>query len=142
MRNYVRALLSASYKVEAVADGAQALVAARRHRPELVLCDVMMPNLNGFELLQALRADPQLSEVPVVMLSARAGEEARIEGLEAGADDYVVKPFHARELLARVGATLELAALRRESMQRFRAYVQASSDIVFRMNADWSEVTR
>lgn len=142
MRNYVRALLSASYKVEAVADGAQALEAARRHRPDLVLCDVMMPNLNGFELLQALRADPQLSEVPVVMLSARAGEEARIEGLEAGADDYVVKPFHARELLARVGATLELAALRRESMQRFRAYVQASSDIVFRMNADWSEVTR
>ncbi|HEY0963721.1 MAG TPA: ATP-binding protein [Pseudomonadales bacterium] len=116
MRGYVRELLSGAYRVEAVADGQEALAAARREAPDLVLCDVMMPNLDGFGLLRALRAEPELAEVPVVMLSARAGDEARIEGFERGADDYVVKPFHARELLARVGALLELTALRRGAL--------------------------
>jgi signal transduction histidine kinase len=140
MRTYVRDLFSPMYDVEAVADGAQALEAARRTRPDLILCDVMMPQLDGFELLKAVRADPGLCDIPVVMLSARAGEEARIEGLGAGADDYIVKPFHARELLARVGAILELTAVRRESDERFRAYVQATSDVVYRMSADWKEL--
>ena len=117
MRSYVRDLLAAQYEVEAVGDGAQALQAARRQRPDLVLADVMMPKLDGFELLQALRADGELYDVPVIMLSARAGEEARVEGLGAGADDYIAKPFHARELLARIGALLELTALRREGME-------------------------
>ncbi|MGV3593330.1 MAG: ATP-binding protein [Gammaproteobacteria bacterium] len=116
MRHYVRELLSGAYRVEAVADGVEALAAARREIPDLVLCDVMMPNLDGFGLLKALRVEPALAEVPVVMLSARAGDEARIEGFERGADDYVVKPFHARELLARVGALLELTTLRRVAL--------------------------
>lgn len=140
MRTYVRELLSSLYQVEAVADGAQALDAARRSRPDLILCDVMMPKLDGFELLKTLRSDRTLRDIPVIMVSARAGEEARIEGLGAGADDYIVKPFHARELLARVGALLELTEARRESEARFRAYVQATSDVVYRMNADWSEM--
>ena len=140
MRMYVRQLLSPLYQVEAVADGAQALDAARRMRPDLILCDVMMPTLDGFELLKALRGDPGLSDIPVILLSARAGEESRIEGLGAGADDYIVKPFHARELLARIGAILELTHARRESEERFRAYVQATSDVVYRMNADWTEM--
>ena len=141
MRDYVRALLAPCYVVEAVGDGRLALEAAYRNRPDLVLCDVMMPGLDGFKLLQAMRSDSQLKEIPIILVSARAGEESRVEGLEAGADDYIVKPFHSRELLARVGAMLELVSLRRESAQRFRAYVQASSDIVFRMSADWNEVT-
>jgi signal transduction histidine kinase len=140
MRNYVRELLGSRYQVDTVPDGAQALEAARRARPELIITDVMMPKIGGFELLRELRADPGLKEVPVIMLSARAGEESRIEGLGAGADDYVVKPFHARELLARVGAMLELTALRRESEERFRAFIRATSDVVYRMNADWSEM--
>jgi signal transduction histidine kinase len=107
MRAYVRDLLGAHYDVELVIDGERALEAARRSRPDLILSDVMMPRLDGFGLLQALRADPSLQDIPVILLSARAGEESRIEGLGAGADDYIVKPFHAREFLARIGALLE-----------------------------------
>lgn len=90
MRAYVRKLLVCHYEVEAVADGVAALEAARLRRPGLVLTDVMMPNLDGFGLLRALRSDPVLRTTPVILLSARAGEEARLEGLEAGADDYLI----------------------------------------------------
>jgi signal transduction histidine kinase/DNA-binding response OmpR family regulator len=120
MRDYVRRLLAERYEVVAVADGQAALEMARRRRPDLVLSDVMMPRLDGFGLLQALRADPDLREVPIVLLSARAGEEAKIEGLEFGADDYLVKPFSARELVARVAANLELARIRRKSAETLR----------------------
>jgi PAS domain S-box-containing protein len=115
MRDYLRRLLSAGYDVEAVAEGLAALEAARRRRPDLILADVMMPRLDGFGLLRTLRADRELRDVPVILLSARAGEEASVEGLEAGADDYLIKPFSARELLARVRANLDLAALRRHA---------------------------
>jgi CheY-like chemotaxis protein len=84
MRGYMRELLAPYYDVEALADGEQALAAARRERPDLILSDVMMPRLDGFGLLATIRADPSLGSVPVVLLSARAGEEARIEGLDAG----------------------------------------------------------
>jgi signal transduction histidine kinase len=116
MRNYVRRLLVAEgYQVEAVTDGEAALAAARRELPDLVLSDVMMPRLDGFGLLRALRADPALRDLPVLLLSARAGEEARVEGLDVGADDYLTKPFSARELLARVAGNLRLADSRRQS---------------------------
>ncbi|QEH38459.1 Sensor histidine kinase TmoS [Aquisphaera giovannonii] len=120
MRRYVLRLLSGAYAVEAVADGAAALDAARRRPPDLILSDVMMPRLDGFGLLKALRADPATAAVPVILLSARAGEESRVEGAEAGADDYLVKPFGARELLARVAAQVQLARLRREAQEAFR----------------------
>ena len=112
MREYVTRLLRRHWRVEALADGAAALEAAQREPPDLVLTDVMMPGLGGFGLLRALRADARTRHVPIIMLSARAGEEARVEGLEAGADDYVIKPFSARELIARVRANLELAHAR------------------------------
>jgi PAS domain S-box-containing protein len=121
MRDYVRRLLSQQYEVEAVSDGVAALSAVRQQIPDLVLTDVMMPNLDGMGLLQALRSDPQTQEIPIILLSARAGEEAQIEGLAAGADDYLTKPFSARELLVRVEATLKLAQLRREAMQQEQA---------------------
>jgi len=117
MREYVKRILARHWTIEAVQDGAAALAAARERAPDLVLTDVMMPEMNGFELLQALRADPRTREIPIILLSARAGEESRVEGLEAGADDYLVKPFSARELTARVGAHLELARLRRETLR-------------------------
>jgi PAS domain S-box-containing protein len=117
MRDYVRRLLSEHYQVEVVKDGQAALEAAWRRRPDLILSDVMMPALDGFGLLQALRNDGKLRDVPVILLSARAGEEAKLEGLEAGANDYLSKPFSARELLARVRANIDMANLRREALR-------------------------
>ena len=147
MRQYVVRLLRAHYRTEAVPDGEAALAAVRERMPDLILTDVMMPRLDGFGLLKALRADPCTSGVPVIMLSARAGEESRIEGMQEGADDYLVKPFSGRELLARVSAHLQMARMRRESTKaiearedQFRALVKASSDVVYRMNADWTEM--
>jgi PAS domain S-box-containing protein len=117
LRAYIVRLLSdGGYEVISVADGEAALAEIRRRRPDLLISDVMMPKLDGFGLLRAVRADPVLGDLPIIMLSARAGEEATVEGLEAGSDDYLTKPFSARELLARVGANLNLARLRRESL--------------------------
>ncbi|HEV8187246.1 MAG TPA: ATP-binding protein, partial [Pyrinomonadaceae bacterium] len=115
MRDYVRRLLAPKYDVVAVADGETALDVARYEEFDLVLSDVMMPKLDGFGLLKALRSDDRTSTMPIILLSARAGEESRVEGMGAGADDYLVKPFSARELLARVEAHLNLQRLRRES---------------------------
>ena len=114
MRDYVRRLLAPRCRVEAVADGAEALRRAMANRPDLVLSDVMMPGLDGFGLLAALRSNATTQTIPVILLSARAGEEASSEGMDAGADDYLVKPFSARELLARVSAHLKLAQVRQE----------------------------
>ncbi len=121
MRGYLRELLEPYYEVEVVADGQEALASARRQPPHLLVSDVMMPRMDGFQLLRALRAEPELGDVPTILLSARAGEEAVIEGLEAMADDYLVKPFSARELLARVGAQLQLSRLRKEAQGREHA---------------------
>ena len=121
MRDYVERLLrGAGYRVQAVADGAAALEAARARIPDLVLSDVMMPRLDGFGLLRGLRAESALRDVPIILLSARAGEEAQMEGLDAGADDYLVKPFSARELLGRVASNLHLARMRRETDAELR----------------------
>ncbi|WP_375757566.1 ATP-binding protein [Corallococcus exercitus] len=114
LRTYITGLLDASLTVETAEDGLAALQAIRERPPDLVLSDVMMPRLGGFGLLRELRADPRLRAIPFVLLSARAGEEASVEGLEAGADDYLVKPFSARELQARVRTQLEMARVRRE----------------------------
>jgi PAS domain S-box-containing protein len=147
MREYLTRLLSAHYSIEAVADGEAALKAAARRMPNLVLSDVMMPRMDGIELLSRLRAEPRTAAVPVILLSACAGEEAKVEGLGAGADDYLIKPFSARELLARVDAHLKIARVRGEAMEglrssdeRYRAFITASSDVVYRMSADWSEM--
>jgi PAS domain S-box-containing protein len=115
MREYVRRLLGARWTVDVVADGRAALDHARADPPDLVLSDVMMPGLDGFGLLRELRGDPRTRDLPIILLSARAGEEARVEGLDAGADDYLVKPFSARELMARVGGALELRRVRRQA---------------------------
>ena len=120
MRDYVSRLLGERFSVQAVADGQAALEAIRAERPELVLSDVMMPRLDGFGLIRALRSDPELNTIPVILLSARAGEEARVVGAEAGADDYLIKPFSARELLARVESHLKLARIRRETEAALR----------------------
>ena len=120
MRQYVVRLLSEHYRSRGRAGRRGGAGGGRSSHPDLILTDVMMPRLDGFGLLRELRADPRTSGLPVIMLSARAGEESRVEGMEAGADDYLVKPFGARELLARVGAHLQINRLRRESEQALR----------------------
>jgi len=113
MREYVTRLLGTDYDVIAVPDGQAALELARTNPPDLVLSDVMMPRLDGISLLKELRADDRTRRLPVILLSARAGEEASIHGLEAGADDYLMKPFTVRELLARVRTHVHLSSQRR-----------------------------
>ncbi|UQA57492.1 ATP-binding protein [Polyangium aurulentum] len=160
MRRYVRRLLEPRYEVEAVPDGIEALAAAQARVPDLVITDVMMPGLDGFGLLRALRDDPRTRTVPVMMLSARAGEASRVEGVEVGADDYLVKPFSPRELLARVGARIELSRLRqqvareterlRESEERFRTMADTAPVSIWvadlsgwceYVNANWRRFT-
>ena len=123
MRAYIQRILEdGGYHVEAVPNGAAALAAVKDGPlPDLVLSDVMMPELDGFALLHALRSDVSTRTVIVILVSARAGEEARREGLAAGADDYIVKPFNACELRARIDGAIALARQRRESSAREQA---------------------
>jgi two-component system, sensor histidine kinase and response regulator len=135
MRAYVRRLLSPHMEVTAAANGREALTSILENPPDLVLSDVMMPVLDGFALLKEIRANPATATLPVILLSARAGEESCVEGVGAGADDYLVKPFSARELLARVSAHLKMSRLRRESME---ALGQANAELR-RLNEDLNQ---
>jgi PAS domain S-box-containing protein len=146
MRAYVKRLLAPHYEVEAVSDGEIALESARNQHPDLILSDIMMPRLGGFGLLEAVRQDQLLKRTPVILLSARAGEESRVGGLDAGADDYLIKPFSARELLARVRSHLAIARVRQQSVemehkQRMDAellasIVASSDDAIISKNLD------
>src|SRR5262249_12022626 len=142
MRDYVRRLLRGRYDVEAVPDGEAALAAARALPPEVVLADVMMPRLDGFELLRGLWADPRTRATPGIPLSARAGEESRVEGLQAGADDYLIKPFSARELLARVDAHVEMNRLRQEASRREQALLADTRAAEQRLAAELAAMNR
>jgi signal transduction histidine kinase len=121
MREYVRRLLmTQGYDVDLAEDGETALALARQAPPDLILTDVMMPKLDGFGVLRGIRSDVALASTPVLMLSARAGEEAKVEALDAAADDYLAKPFAARELLARVNSNIQMAAVRRDAERMLR----------------------
>lgn len=137
MREYlIRLLAGAGYDVTAVSDGQQALDAVYALSPDLVVSDVMMPRLDGLALVAALRTDPRTVAVPVLLLSARAGQEASIEGLRAGADDYLVKPFAAAELLARVNATMQLSRLRNHHARWRTALVDSMQEAFFVCDED------
>lgn len=125
MRGYIERLLSRRYRVLSVSNGEEALDVIRQENVDLLLTDVMMPKLDGFGLVKAIRGDPELSSLPIIVLSARAGEEAKIEGLRQGADEYLIKPFSARELLASVESRLELSNMRRERTLADRALAEA-----------------
>ena len=140
MREYLERLLRPGYAVTTVTDGQAALEAARADPPDIVISDVMMPRLSGLQLVAALRADLRTEEVPVLLLSARAGHEAAIEGLEAGADDYLVKPFSAAELLARVRANVELARLRTHHARWRTALLDSLHEAFFLREDDGSVV--
>jgi PAS domain S-box-containing protein len=128
MRDYVRRLLKEQgYNVITANDGIAALEIIEQRVPDIVLTDIMMPRLDGLGLLQRIRAS-SYKDIPVILLSARAGEEARVEGLNVGADDYLIKPFSARELIARVEACLKLAQLRQESARREHIILERVTD--------------
>ena len=138
LREYVGGILAGRYDVTAVRNGREALAAARNGSFQLIVSDVMMPEMDGFEFLQAVRADERIAATPFIMLSARAGEEAALEGLLEGADDYIVKPFSSDELLARVYAQINAAGIReratrdlRASEERFRTLAASLPYIVF-----------
>ena len=120
LREYVGSILSGRYEIVAVTNGREGIEAARSGTFDLIVSDVMMPEMDGFEFLQAVRADERIATTPFIMLSARAGEESALEGLRSGADDYVVKPFSSEELLARVYAQINAAQIRERATQDLR----------------------
>ncbi|WP_017984523.1 SpoIIE family protein phosphatase [Amycolatopsis methanolica] len=136
LSRFISRMLRPVGRVLLARDGVEGLELARRHRPDLVLSDVMMPRLDGFGLIRALRAEPATKSVPVLFLSARAGVEAAVSGLEAGADDYLPKPFSGAELLARVRANLALSGLRRRESEFRRALFESLREGVFVADSD------
>ncbi|MDT0481043.1 SpoIIE family protein phosphatase [Streptomyces doebereineriae] len=138
MRAYLTQLLQPDYDVLLAADGRAALEMALAQPVEMVLSDVMMPRMDGFELVRALRADPRTARLPIVLLTARAGEEESVQGRHAGADDYLAKPFSARQLLARVRTGLELSRLREQALTETRnqlAVLASLADAGLRLSA-------
>ncbi len=134
LRTYIQRLLEEpGYEVQALANGEQALAEVRASKPDLLITDVMMPGLDGFGLLRAVRGDPGLRDLPVIFLSARAGEEAKVEALDAGVDDYLVKPFSARELMARVSATIAMSRVRREAAETVAAAEARAARVLAQM---------
>jgi len=132
MREYLARLLrTAGHQVTTVTDGQAALAAINAQAPDLVITDVMMPRMSGLDLVAALRADARTAAVPVLLLSARAGQEAAVEGLRAGADDYLVKPFTAVELLARFRSNLEMARFRNRESQFRRTLIDSLQEGFF-----------
>ncbi|NUS88360.1 MAG: SpoIIE family protein phosphatase [Streptomyces sp.] len=129
VRCYLKELLGPDHDVLLVGDGRAALDTALSRPVDLVLTDVMMPRLDGFALVRALRADPRTTRLPIILLTARAGEEATVQGLRAGADDYLAKPFSARQLLARVRANLELSRLRERVLTDSRRHAAALTSL-------------
>lgn len=157
MRMYLQKLLAAHYDIDTVSNGVEALRAIRLRLPDLVVSDVMMPEMDGFALLAELRKDKRTGQLPVLLLSARAGEEACVEGIEAGAVDYLVKPFTAREFLTRVRSHIELAQFRQKlakeseslreavrslasSEERFQFAIRGTNDGVWDWNLETGEL--
>jgi signal transduction histidine kinase len=118
VRGLLEALLGGMWQVSSVGNGEEALMALQDQLPDLILSDVFMPRMDGVSLVRALRAEPRTASIPVILLSGRAGEGETIGGLEAGADDFLVKPFSTRELLVRVQSRMEITAMRRRNAQQ------------------------
>lgn len=118
MKDYLTQLLSPIYQIEVVADAAAALAAANRRVPDLIMIEGMLSESNSFSLLRELRSAQHTRKVPIILLSVLAGEELCIKGLEAGADDYLIRPFPPRELLARIEANLKVVRLWQEAAQQ------------------------
>jgi YesN/AraC family two-component response regulator len=126
MREYIKDSLSGSYVVEEAVNGEQGVRKAEKIIPDLIISDIMMPKMDGNELVRILKNDEKTSHIPIILLTAKAGQENKIEGLETGADDYLTKPFDVRELQARI-----------ENLIKIRKQLQAKYiklDFVFKAN--------
>ncbi|MGB6000688.1 MAG: ATP-binding protein [Thermoanaerobaculia bacterium] len=133
LRTFLASRLSRFYRVETAEDGIAGLDAARRARPDLIVSDIMMPRMDGHEFCRRLRDDPAFANTPIILVTAKTGEEAVVEGLELGADDYVTKPFAMRELEARIAAQLRAKQTERqlhERESRLAAIGQMTSSVV------------
>jgi signal transduction histidine kinase len=129
MRRLLVNLLGRRYRVRSAPNGRLALEAARAAHPDAVVTDVMMPEMSGTELCLALKGDPSTRHIPVVLVTSKAEREMKIEGLELGADDYVTKPFHPRELLARVGALVRVGQLQADLAERNIALERTNGEL-------------
>jgi len=129
MRRLLAFVVGREYRVRTARNGREALDAVRERAPDLVLTDVMMPEMSGTELCRAIRGDPETAGLPVVLVTSKAEREMKIEGLEGGADDYVTKPFHPRELLARVRALVRLRQLQRDLEERNRTLERMNEEL-------------
>ncbi len=134
MRDYVGRLLAGKYDLTMARDGEEAFEKMLYTKPHLLLTDVMMPKLDGFGLLKKIRNHPEIKNTPVIFLSARAGEESKVEGLQAGADDYLVKPFSAKELIARVDANLRIDAARKQQAYILEQEVKKRTEELHKLN--------
>ena len=114
VREYVASILNRKYHIEMAEDGEDGLEKARQCQPDLIVSDVMMPKMDGTALCRAVKSDPTISHIPVVLMTARATQQMKIEGLEVGADDYLAKPFNARELLARAKNLIQIRRQKKE----------------------------
>jgi len=129
VRGALAKILSAHFRTIEAEDGDQGLAAARRERPDLVISDLVMPGRSGYDVCRELRADEQTRRIPLVILTGRTEIDAKIEGFESGADDYIAKPFNARELVARVRALLHSRALERALERKNREFARVLAEL-------------
>lgn len=123
MRRHITSLIGSNYDTLTAGNGLEALEKIRKCRPCLVLSDIMMPELDGVGLLKEVKQDPEIAQTPIILITARAGEESRIEGFEIGADDYLVKPFSTNELLARIKAQVRMSRTRKQTEDRLAGFL-------------------
>jgi signal transduction histidine kinase len=142
LRDYLKSILAGTYRIEQAVDGVDGLERARAGRPALIISDVMMPRMDGHAFCRAIKSDVELRHTPFILLTARATSEMMLEGLEGGADDYMAKPFNARELLARVHNLLTmreqqlLLARSNEALREFNAHLVQANDTLVRRTAE------
>jgi signal transduction histidine kinase len=136
MRRHIQSVIGSRYTTVTAANGQEALALIRQRQPSLVLSDLMMPVMDGSQLLRVLKQDPNTSQIPVILITARAGEESLIEGFEKGADDYLVKPFSGKELLSRIKAQLRILQLRNQAAEQLEKEVEARTHDLVRVNKE------
>jgi signal transduction histidine kinase len=136
MRQHIRSVIGDRYMTVMAANGREALALIRLNRPSLVLSDLMMPVMDGRQLLRELKQNPDTESIPVILITARAGEESLVEGFETGADDYLVKPFSGRELLSRIKAQLRIAELRSQAAEQLEKEVEARTHDLVMVNKE------
>ena len=128
--NLAEILELAQYEVFTAMDGIEGIELTRQHRPDLIICDVMMPKMDGFEVLETLQADPDLATIPLIFLTAMADVQNLREGMDLGADDYLTKPFELNELLISISSRLRKRSNLNQQIEKEKSHVQSLNDLV------------